>query len=740
MSGAVQSSLFQRARASAPRPGLSLAVGTEKRAVHVRAAVDGVRRALGDRESVKQAWSCLMASRWRGEALVESSDMALQAAWSIVSTRIVGRSVGALSTGASLRDAESWFLGTARAPASLAEQVTAVADRDAVRSLEKIAYDDEFRDLLPYVLDSIGPGSRASVMRNPATGESRRARKVSGVFYTPSDVAEYIAGEALSEVDEAIACPKVLDPACGSGVFLKAALDIGSPRAADDDRLGFVEECLYGIDISPLAVEAACFVLLRECIDSPAGLEASPWSLWHRIRCNFCVGDALDFCLRPPRTNGSLAVAEIRAALDRSYVPPDVCDEEPPKEAGPLFSRGVSLGGVFPSLAAGADLVIGNPPYAAIGSRRDAADLERRFASATAGCTERSDCYPLFVEMMWRLVRSNCSSSGMVVPLSIAFSRRAQLVALRRAIATSGGRWRFAFFDREPHGLFGEEVKTRNAIVFRAEPGGHDVPTSIETGPLRRWTSRQRAELFTKIDFTPLRGTAIARGIPKLAGEEPAAVHAALSLRTERLRRMCSDVRSCLPGETERTDSRSRVFVAGTAYNFLSIFRPHRFLPPRQAPWSSSKVLALEFDSEEAAARAFAYLGSRIAYWLWQVSEDGFHVTHSFVLDLPLTDGICGPRREAALAACGTQLWESVQAQQVVSVNGGRQTISYRPYGSDDVRDEIDALLLDALDIAPSFGAYLRSFAHQTAAVDERDPRRRLMAQVRAGGGTACSA
>jgi len=32
-----------------------------------------------------------------------------------------------------------------------------------------------------------------------------------------------------------------------------------------------------------------------------------------------------------------------------------------------------------------------------------------------------------------------------------------------------GGTWRCAFFDREPHALFGEDVETRNAILFRRE-------------------------------------------------------------------------------------------------------------------------------------------------------------------------------------------------------------------------------------------------------------------------------
>ena len=69
--------------------------------------------------------------------------------------------------------------------------------------------------------------------------------------------------------------------------------------------------------------------------------------------------------------------------------------------------------------------------------------------------------------MMWQLARPGRSASGMVVPLSLGCSRRTQLTALRRAIAASGGRWRFAFFDREPHALFGEDVKTRNTIAFR---------------------------------------------------------------------------------------------------------------------------------------------------------------------------------------------------------------------------------------------------------------------------------
>src|SRR5690606_10623571 len=113
-----------------------------------------------------------------------------------------------------------------------------------------------------------------------------------------------------------------------------------------------------------------------------------------------------------------------------------------------------------------------NPPYATIGPRDDSVALEQRFASLLPGNVSRSDYFPLFVEMMWRLARPGSSASGMVVPLSLAYSSRAQMSATRRAIMRSGGRWRFAFFDREPHALFGEEVKTRNTIVLRSESMG----------------------------------------------------------------------------------------------------------------------------------------------------------------------------------------------------------------------------------------------------------------------------
>ena len=326
--------------------------------------------------------------------------------------------------------------------------------------------------------------------------------------------------------------------------------------------------------------------------------------------------------------------------------------------------------------------------------------------------------------MMWQLARPGRSAAGMVVPLSLACSRRPQLTTLRRAIAASGGRWRFAFFDREPHALFGEDVKTRNTIAFRHD-GCADArvgTTTIETGPLRKWTSRQRRQLFDAIAFTPLDDEAlsIASGIPKLHGADSARVFRRLIRRTSRLSDRCSSVASCLPADVVCADRNGCVFVGGTAYNFLNVFRSHRTLPRQRAPWSESRVLDLRFADEDEAARAYALLCSRVSYWLWRVTGDGFHVTRSFLMNLPFNDELFDATARATLTRLGSELWDRVQPHQVVSINGGRQTVAYRLGACEELRDRIDALLIPALGADPTFVEYLRAFTRMVVAVNVR--------------------
>lgn len=716
-----------------PGPGVVVATETETRAVHVRQAVNVVRAALANARGWSAAAGTLFDSRWSWGCAEASAEPSTQrAAWALIGVWLVGRASGSILGGATLKDGETWFVGgdRARLP-SLAALVDGDADRRACRALEHIRFDEDFRDLLPYILDSHGPGSRLSVMKDPDTRAARAAKRETGVFYSPADVAEYIAAETMKGCGRTTEGARCLDPACGSGVFLKAVLRRAQTRSRDLDRFVFAQRNLFGLDVSLLAVEASVFVLLMECMADAARHGLSAWRAWHALRLNFAALDTLTISVVDGVPWDEKARAALRIRMNCPHgEPPMPAVPRKAHAGGPLFGRNErpTLGRVFPELAAGAEMLIGNPPYADIGRRNDDEELAAEFTSLRGNQTAASqNLYPLFIEMMWRLTRPGRSAAGLVVPLSIAYHSGGQFTACRSGIMQSGGRWRFAFFDREPHALFGEDVKTRNAIVFRQEnrrQPSRDAAAAIETGPLRKWTSRSRDRLFDSIAFTPLEDADVTSGIPKLMGPAQAHSLAVLAHRKERFGDTWLSASSCAPEESFDRNGAPRVFVASTAYNFLNVFRPHQQRVEAPARLTKNPLLAMEFEGEPAAWRALAILSSRLVFWLWHVQGDGFHVQRGFIERLPFAESMFDGRQLAELAECGVRLWKMLQNHRIVSLNSGRETIAYRPLACECERDAIDALLLRAAGLDKAFAIELRDFVRATVTVDQTDGRR----------------
>lgn len=518
----------------------------------------------------------------------------MRAAWNLVSIWLTAQSGGQCALQCGFRKAESWFRANSQtAPGALSSQIPNESLWQAEQLLNSIQLDLEFQALLPYIMEEHEPGCRASVIKDPSTASAQAAKREAGAFYTPADVADYMVEHTREFYSGDFLTAKCLDPACGTGVFLLALLRAAVSDHGSDStfsRLDYITSGLHGLDVSGHALDMAAFVLLRECLPDVLSRELSPLEAWKLIRRNLVEADAL-------------RVDSNRRDATRS----------------PTWLSGNPLpciAQVFPKISDGFDILVGNPPYSAMGERQDFDSLATRFASLNgAKVSQRVNLYPLFVEMMWKFTRPGCSAAALVTPLSVAFHTGLQYKNCRRAISWNGGRWQFAFFDREPHALFGEEVKTRNAILFRLE----DVNTprrgegaSIETGPLRKWTSRTRAILFQTIDFTAVDSIEIIAGIPKLGGTSQAEAFMALKRRLDRFSSLTLRIGTCAPMEALTADISPKVFVGGTAYNFLNVYRPNSLLSVEgNIALSENPVHSLEFKSEADARAGFAILSSQ---------------------------------------------------------------------------------------------------------------------------------
>jgi hypothetical protein len=113
-----------------------------------------------------------------------------------------------------------------------------------------------------------------------------------------------------------------------------------------------------------------------------------------------------------------------------------------------------------------------------------------------------------------------------------------------------------------------------------------------------------------------------------------------------------------------------------------------------------------------------------LVFWLWHVMGDGFHVAAWLFEELPFVRDSFTDAQLEQLAALGATLWTQIQQHRIVSVNGGKQTIAFRPLALNQERDAIDKLLIQAAGLPSAFAAELCDFILQTVVVDPSDRRR----------------
>ena len=610
------------------------------------------------------------------------------AAWAVVSMWVVGIAVKAFPATRSLSEAEQWFSESE----DLTAQLSDPAMRRAEAALRVEADASAYFQLLPYVLDPHGPGSRLSVRRDPETHSARSRKRAGGIFYTPVDVAEYMVSACLEEVNGEPP-PRVFDPACGTGVFLRAALQEMRRRDAMRDAFSLASECLFGADIDPWPLDATAFILLADSWNDLRGKGIVPAEAWRRLRMNLACIDTL-------RIDPAAGVVQ----EDVKSFPGE---------------RRVSISRLFPALTRGPRVVLGNPPYADLGRRPDLGELGDVYETLAVKPHPNAEIYSLFVEQMIRLADREVCSGALVLPLSVACNVGSQFSVMRELVSKTRGRWRFAFFDREPHALFGEDVKTRNAIMLWSRSPS-DTRPMLSTGPLRKWRGDSRAAMFKSLRFTVV-DRDIRIGIPKIEGERQAAALRTLSARWGRLEQVAQSIGRVELAETADVDDRT-VFVGATAYNFLNVF----LKPPREVlrggrTLSEHPLHAVRCASRTYALAVFGVFSSHLAYWWWHTHGDGFHVSRRFIAGLPFGVADFPERVTEALSEHGAELWAAIKEKPIMSLNRGRTSIAYTPNGHDDIRRRLDEVLADRAGLEAVFVDELQQFNARTVAATLRE-------------------
>lgn len=461
-------------------------------------------------------------------------------------------------------------------------------------------------------------------------------KKNRGIYYTPEDVIDFMLSrcvDTLSKENENT-IPSFLDCSCGAGVFLLKALSMMENFCNVQDNI------------------CGSLQLLKQCI---WGIDISEKAI-DACKMMFVIHYLDSF------SNALNYLGAVWVSLQKCFFVGDAT----------RLSEVINSNSTMPTVY---DCIIGNPPYVSQG--------------------KNSNLYISFVKNIIEF-SSDKSCSALVLPLSVCYSQGTEFIELRKNIQADNACWEFHNYDRSPDSLFGDQVKTRNTIVFRKAVQNK---RNLYTSKLQRWTSEYRRKLFEEIKLCDITNISILRGIPKIS----------FSAERNAFFQICGG-NSCIADLIHRPLKNDELLIMnGTAYNWLCVYNHY---PPSQDEngelYLSSTASVYGVESRDDRDFCIALLSNRIAYWYWTVIGDGFHFERSFLTNYRIGKSSFSDTRYQKLSKLGAQYCERIKKFPTISYNAGKTIVNYSHWEVMDIIVEIECLIAEELCLPSGFCENIR--------------------------------
>jgi len=503
------------------------------------------------------------------------------------------------------------------------------------KKIENIKQIPQWTDLVIYAFEvfEYNPNTFLKMPIRRGVHIDNEKKKNLGIYYTPADVVKFMVNTCTNAIGQF------------QSMYNKTFLD-----------------CSCGIGVFLSAI-------INEYYYSPASknkiVDFLKQSIWGIDKSNIAVESCqIALILNVlPLAEGKEEIGQYWNVFRRNIVCGDSSNLKKVLEDHPFFPQKFTC-------------IIGNPPYVTLENKGN-----------------------LFIEFVKNIIRysEDLSCSGLIVPLSICYSQSAPFVELRNNIMSEIGiTWSFINFDRSPDSLFGDQVKTRNTILFRK---AEKTKGKFQTTGLQRWTNENRHLLFDRtnlIEFTNQRNTVI----PKLNSKIECIVYKRLS-----------DKKASLLQDCLSTKNENLVVLNGTAYNWLCAYD---HIPPstdeNNSRYIPSSMKFFYFPTEEDKYFFISMISNRISYWYWSVTGDGFHVNVSFLNEISINKNTFDDIVYKKIVKLGKEYCEHLLKYPLKSFNAKKCIVNYDHLKCKDIYSTVEKIIIQHLCLPKEFEGYIDSW------------------------------